>query len=165
MRKARLGFEIYSLDDELLVEEDKDFVRKEKDKVWASMQKSKVRKLKCYNKHKEQYNAQRRAKAATIKGRFEASRTKALKVGQKWKLTQKEWEGIWISAGWVRIPGTIDATNPRGDLRTAYMLRGPSKLDNTMMQRHDLGGPWSVDNCYIAYRGAPLEGSTYHYTE
>ena len=162
MRKARLGFKIYSLDDELLIEEDKDFERREKDKAWDVHKRAKARKLRCYNKHKEQYNAQRRQKAATIKGKFDNSKIKAINNGQKWELTQKEWEDIWIGAGFVRIPGTLTIVNPTGTVKTAYSIRGPNRLENTMMSRGDLGGPWSVHNCYIVYRGEPLEGSYYH---
>lgn len=162
MRKARLGFKIYSLDDELLVEEDKDFVRKEKDKKWATHQKSKARKLRCYNKHKEQYNAQRRRKASTIRGKFLNSRKKATDKGHGWELSQSEWEDLWLGAGFVRIPGTISVMNPTGEVRTAFSIRGPNRLENTMMTRKDLSTAWSPTNCYIVYRGEPLEGSYYH---
>lgn len=165
MRKARLGFKIFSLDDELLVDEDKDFERKEKDKEYASRKKELARKLRCYSKNKEKYNAQRRARAATIRGKFLAARDKACKVGQGWELTQSEWEQIWMDAGWVIIPGTIDPSkNPGGIRRTAYAMRGPNKFTNTMMARSDLTKPWSVDNCYIVFRSEPLIGSNYHAT-
>jgi hypothetical protein len=162
MQKARLGFKIYSLDKEMLVDEDKDFERKEKDQVWASRQKMLARKLRCYNKHKEKYNAQRREQAATIAGRYKSSKTKALQVGQEWNLSQDEWQNIWMDAGWVIIPGTVSPSSPMGVRRTAYAMRGPNKFTNTMMARTDLNDAWSVENCYIVFRCAPLEGSIYH---
>lgn len=164
MRKARLGFEIYSLEDELLVDEDKDFERQEKDKIWASQQKSKARKLRCYNKNKEKYNAQRRAKAATIAGRYLQAKKKATDLAQGWNMTQTEWEGIWMSAGWIIVPGTVGPSNPKGKRSTAYAMRGPNKLTNTMMARRDLAAPWAVDNCYIVFRSEPLSESVYHVT-
>lgn len=164
MRKARLGFKIYSLDDELLVEEAEDFVWREEDKKIHSARKDRARKLRCYNKHKERYNANRRERAATVKGKYKASKQEALRKNQEWLLTQEEWEGIWLDAGFVALPGTQTPQNPRGVLRTAFSLRGPaSSVDSTMMGREDMLGPWSVDNCYIIYRKEPLVGSVYHY--
>ena len=165
MRKARLGFEILSLEGELLVDEDKDFERKEKDKVWASRQKELARKLRCYNKHKVKYNAQRRAAAATIGGRYKASKTKALNVGQGWDFTQEEWQQLWIDAGMITLPGSVGPSTPEGVQRTAYALRGPNKFDNTMMARKDVSKPWSTSNCYIVFRGEPLSDSAYSTTE
>ena len=165
MRKARLGFKIFSLDNELLVDEDAEFERKEKDKKYASRKRELERKLRCYHRNKEKYNAQRRARAATITGRYQASKEKALKAGQKWELTQSEWEQIWIDAGWVVIPGTVGPENPSGVRRTAYAMRGPNKFTNTMMARRDLTRPWTVENCYIVFRSEPLIGSQYHVTK
>ena len=164
MKKARLGFEIFSLEGELLVEEDKDFVRQEKDKEWAMRQRMLARKLRCWNKHKEKYNAQRRAKASTIAGRYHTCKTKAVKIGQGWDMTEEEWQQIWIDAGQVIVPGTVGPSNPLGMRRTAYAMRGPNKLSNTMMARKDLAQPWSVENCYVVFRSEPLENSIYHVT-
>ena len=164
MRKARLGFKILSAEGELLVDEDKDFVRKEKDKKWAQRQRMLARKLRCYNKNKKKYNAQRKAKASTPSGKYHVSKMKALQIGQKWEMTSEEWSNIWMDAGWVIIPGTVSPSNPKGVRRTAYAMRGPNKFTNTMMARADLAGPWSVDNCYIVFRSAPLAESDYHVT-
>jgi len=162
MRKARLGFKIHSLDGELLVEEDVDFERKEMDKEYAARQHMLKRKLTWWNNNSKECNNRRREKASTIIGKFKASRKKALSVSQEWDLTQDEWESIWINAGWVVIPGTISPSNPSGVRKTAYAIRGPSKLENTMLARKDLGDSWNIDNCYIVYRCEPLIASEYH---
>jgi len=162
VRKARLGFKIFSTCDELLVDEDKEFERKELDKKAMSRKRELARKRRCYTKNKQKYNARRRAKNATIAGRYQTSKEKAEKCGQKWDLTQQEWEQIWIDAGLVQVPGTINPSNPSGVVRTAYAMRGPNRFANTMMTRHDLTQPWSVSNCYIVFRSEPLIGSQYH---
>jgi hypothetical protein len=161
MRKARLGFKIYSTDDELLVDEERDFDYVEKEKRWDSHQKAKARKLRCYNKNKEKYNAQRRVAASTISGRYKSAKIKAGKMGQEWEFTQEEWEDMWINAGWVSIPGTLSPSAPEGVRRPAYALRGGNRFSNTMMARSNLSGPWCTANCYIVFRGEPLSRSIY----
>jgi len=164
VKKARLGFKIYSLDSELLVDEDRDIEFRAKQKKWLSRKKELARKLRCYNKNKEKYNAQRRDVASSIGGRFKVSKTKAKTSGQEWLLSEKEWQDIWIEAGWVVVPGTISPQRPGGVRRTAYSMRGPNKFENTMMARKDLSKAWSKDNCYIVFRSEPLIGSPYHLT-
>lgn len=164
MKKARLGFTIYSDDNELLVDEDKDREFKEKQLKWERRQRELLRKRKCYNKNKDKYNKQRRDKSNSILGKFNQSKNKATKCGQKWELSLEEWQQVWIDAGWVIVPGTVSPSNPRGVRRTAFSMRGPNRFENTMMARKDLTLPWSVDNVKIVYRSAPLVGSAYHST-
>jgi len=162
MRKARLGFKIFSLDNELIVEEDKDFERKDFNIKLTRHLKDKARKLKNYNNHKEKYNAQRRAKASTIDGKYHNAKRKAIILGYGWEMDREEWIQIWIDAGFVIIPGTVGPSNPSGVKRTAFSMRGPNKFTDTLMARTDTTKPWSKDNAYIIFRSAPLVGSQYH---
>ena len=162
MRKARLGFKVLSLKDELLVEEDEDFERIETDKAYASWLKSKERKLRCYHKYRKEYNKSKRNALKAIPRRYREAKRRAVNAGQGWDLTQKQWQDIWIAAGFVRVPGTRSASNPSGVVKTAYALRGANRAHSTMMARKDTNKPWSKTNCHILYRNEPLKNSTYH---
>lgn len=157
-----MPFKVLTLDGELLVEEEKDLERRFKEKHWTRAQKIKANKRRCWRRHSDEYNARRKARNSSIGGKYNASKRKALSVGQKWELTQEEWQELWISAGFMVIPGTITPSDPRGMRMTAFALRGPNRHNNTYMTRKDLGAPWSKDNCFIGFRGAPIEESPYH---
>ena len=101
---------------------------------------------------------------STVRGKYVQSKRKAKSLGQEWHFTQEEWESLWVEAGWVIVPGTVSAANPRGERRTAYAMRGGNRHNNTYMQRIDLSQGWSKDNCVIMFRGKPLLESKYHAT-
>lgn len=164
VEKVRMPFKVLSLEGELLVEEEKDLELAAKEAAWSTREKIRANKRKCWHKNKAKYDVARKARASTIHGRFLSARRKALSVGQRWELSEEEWQKLWIDAGFVVIPGTIDPSHPRGERRTAYAMRGPNRFSNTYMTRKDLGKPWSYDNCYIGFRGGPLVGGMYHST-
>jgi hypothetical protein len=151
--KAKLGFTVYSLDDELQVPDEKDFERNEAEQEYARAEASKARKLRCYHKHKENYNKAKRAVAARIEGRFKAAKQGARKRGVGWEFTPEEWERAWQEAGWIRVPGSQSEANPQGDIVPAFALRGAHRYNNTCMQRLDLGKPWGPSNYRVMFRG------------
>lgn len=164
MRKARLGFRIISLDGELLIDEDADLERIQKDKDYRSHEKRKKSWLAYYYRDTESYNKKRRVKNLSVDRVYAEAKRNAIRQGREWEFDKEQWINMWLDAGWVIIPGSKTPSNPKGEKRTAYSLRGPNVQNNTMMLRKDLTKPWRPDNCYIAYRGNPLIGSKYHYT-
>ena len=162
VQKTRLGFKIYSLEDELLVNEDVDFERKDMNAALTSLMKERGRKLRNYTRHKDKYNKQRRDRASTIEGKYYAAKRKAKNAGYGWEMTKDQWVRVWMDAGFIIVPGTVSPTTPLGVRVTAFSLRGPNKYTNTLMARKDTTKPWAHDNAYIVFRGDPLIGSRYH---
>jgi len=159
-----MPFKILSEDGELLVEEQKDLEFRQKQKTWSKERKIRETKRRCWHRNKEDYNAKRRARDATIHGQFLAARRKARSVGQEWELTEEEWQTLWMEAGFMTIPGTITPSRPRGIVRTAFAMRGPNKYFNTYMTRHSAREPWKKTNCYIGFRGQPVAESPYYHS-
>jgi hypothetical protein len=152
-RKAHLGFRVLSLDDELKVSDERDFEKERLNRKYLSHQKAKARKLRCYHKHKEQYNRTKRAAARRIEGRFKSTKQASISRGTEWEFTESEWEHAWMEAGWIRIPGTQSVANPYGDVVPAFALRGSHRYNHTCMKRIDLSKPWGTDNYKIVFRG------------
>jgi len=162
MKKARLGFKIYSLADELLVEEAEDFVWRAEDRKVRARRNQLASKRACYHRNNEKYNAARTAANKEVGRRYRKARANAAYRSELWHMNQEEWEALWVDAGYVSIPGTRRPERPHGEVRTAYALRGSGLDDNTSMVRVDSHEPWSESNCYILYRGEPLIGSANH---
>lgn len=157
MKKASLGFRYISLDDEFRIPDLKDFEDARIDRRMSSHDKAKLRKLRCYTKHKEQYNKQKRSVARSIAGRYEEAKRKARKEHLDWSFDRETWEQAWISAGWVKTP--------KGDLVPAFALRGGHRYNNTCMVRKDLNLGWSPANTQIVFRGEELVPGSRWYHE
>lgn len=155
-RRAKLGFDVIALDDELQVTTHEDLVKNEEDRKFLSHLKEKARKLRCYHRNKHKYNKQKRAAARSISGKYKEAKRDALKRSQGWEFSQEEWERAWIDSGFVVIPGTITTQNPHGDVVPAFALRGSHRYNHTCMKRLDVTKPWSPENCAIVFRGEEL---------
>ena len=156
-KQAKLGFHVLTADSgELRTSTEADFKKRKENKEYNSYVLSKQRKLRWWNRNKEQYNAKRRAAARTIAGRYEAAMKKALSRGESWDFTPDSWERAWQDAGWVLVPGTATTQNPAGMVVPAFALRGNHTYKHTCMQRDDLNKGWSPSNCTIMFRGEEL---------
>lgn len=81
---------------------------------------------------------------------YRRARARALERGQEWGFDYDSW--VWL---WQNAPRVYDARH--GYYVTAWSLKGGNYNTDTQMCRIDPEGPWSVDNCFIALRGHPLE--------
>lgn len=156
MKRAKLGFRFISLENELQVVESEDITLSKEARQRRSHTKSKATKLRCYNKHRDSYNAQRRNRGATIHRRYKEAERQAAIAHVQWGFTEESWEQAWSSAGWVVMPGSQSAAALDGTPVPAFALRGPHRYNNTCMVRKDLSKGWNPDNCEIVFRGVPL---------
>lgn len=149
-KRAALGYKYLSLPGQFMVPDEDDLESARESRRLSAHDKEKLRKLRCYHKNKERYNATRRKKEITVSQRYGSAKRFAKFRNQGWNFTQDEWEQAWIDAGWVRVPGLEHPV-------TAYSLRGSHRYKNTCMQRRDLSRPWGPDNYVIMYRGEELK--------
>jgi len=164
MKKARMPFQVLSLDGELLVEEEKDLQARFEERGYTREQRTKAVKRRCWHAHQEAYNTSRKIKNNSVHGKYLAARRKARAARHEWMFTEEQWQQMWIDAGWIAIPGSYTFTKEGSVKRPAFYLRGGNRYDNTYMARHDPTKPWCVENCYIGFRGVPLQESPYHVT-
>jgi hypothetical protein len=150
VKKASLGFQYISLDDEFRIPEDKDIEDSKIDRILNMHDKEKRRKLRNYREHRDAYNRQKRSVARSITGRYEESKRKAFKEGIEWSFDRETWEQMWIGAGWIRHPSPPHSPVP------AFALRGQNRYNNTCMIRKDLARGWSPENSCIVFRGEEL---------
>lgn len=165
MRKAAVGFRFHGLGDELKVSSQEDLNKRREDKEYESKALEKARKRRWWHRHKERLNAERRAAARSIEGRYKAAKAKALEKGEEWSFTPEEWERKWIDAGWVLIPGSITPGNPHGQIVPAFAIRGAHRYHNTCMERISLNKGWNTENTRIVFRGEELKPGCRWYRE
>ena len=156
MKKAQLGFKYISLDDEFRIPDLEDIEDARISRAMTVHQKEKLRKLRNYHKHRDEYNDQKRSVARSVAGRYEESKRKSLKENISWEFTREAWEKMWLDAGYVVKPGTQTEQNPKGEVVHAWALRGAHRYNNTCMVRKDLNLGWSPENSMVVFRGEEL---------
>lgn len=164
-RKAALGFQYLSLDEELRVPTERELTHAVEQDQRSNHEREKERKLRWWHRNKHKLNRKRRAVACSIEKRYKAAKSRALRRGWGWEFTQEEWERAWMEAPHVLVPGSRSPSNPKGVTVPAFALRGSHALHNTCMQRLDPNKPWSKDNYKIMFRGEELKPGNRWYRE
>jgi len=164
-RKARLGFEYISLDDEMMLPTDREILHSVEREKTSQHEKEKNRKLRWWHKNKDRYNARRRAAACSIAKRYKEAKSRAKRRGWGWDFSRSEWERAWMDAGWVCVPGSQTSQNPEGVVVPAFALRGSHAYNHTCMQRIDPNKPCSLENYKIMFRGEELKPGHRWYRE
>lgn len=103
-----------------------------------------------YEKNKPELNRKRALRNAQPEYVYYKAMDRAKRNDIQWEFDFDSWTDMWLEA-----PEVLNASS--GFYVTAWSMKGSFVDRCTQMHREDMDGPWSTENCFIAFEGEAIQ--------